>query len=467
MSKFTDTLQSMLPKKFRKADLEKKKNKNPDANGEDEDEEEDDDPSVGGVSVNEGTHEKVFGVRKEVIKGVGAFFAVVLFAALFLAPGDDKKQEVRSDGFKQGTEEDINKGAKAKAKNKGPENNNYASLIEANKKEQEAALAQARAEGNLPPDGNGASDPNNSSSPSASQRNTVQPVTIAEPLPAIPRATSTPTVVPAINQPIAQSQPSPNQVAGAREQQSKPQKDSRYSSAISFSVGGASTSQNAETGTQSANPNGTMGGNQTGTNNIGYFPVSATSGQIAPRSIAIGTIIPVRLMTGINSDSPGHVMAMVTANVMDSLTGKIVLIPAGSRLFGSIGNGVASKGRINLVFSTILTPDNKSYSIGTAFEAMDGLGYSGIKGKVDKHTETRIGGGMLAAGIAALGSIAAGNTNGNSQTYSAGQLASQGALASLINQATSMIQSGSNIGPTVTVKPGYDFSVYVNQTVQF
>lgn len=466
MSKFTDMLQSMMPKKFRKKVDTKKKNTDADIdNPEEDDEEEEKDTPVGGVSVNEGTHEKVFGVRRDVVKGVGVFFAVIVLMAIISASSDtDKKQVAQNVNEMQSSEDDINKNNKSKNKKGSNQAENYGDLMEMNRKKAEE---EARAKGIDPHAPNGATpqgnaNPNNPTQGTMGQNNNaVAPVVI-------PRATTIPTIpqIPATAQAPAQTQAQPSQQQATQQQ---PQRDSRYTAAIAFGVGGVSAGTgNSNAGGTSENAVSGGGSGQTATPQVvSIAPISASAMNVTPRSITIGTVIPVRLMTGINSDSPGQVMAMIITDVRDSLTGNTVLIPAGSRLFGSLGQSVAAKGRINLTFSTILTPDNRSFNIGSAFEAMDGLGYSGIKGKVDKHTEVRIGGGMLAAGIAALGSMAAGNTNGNSQTYSAGQLASQGALASLINQATAMIQQGSNIGPTVTVKPGYEFSVYVNQTIQF
>lgn len=458
MSKFIDTIQSMLPKSLKSKVDTKKKKKDPDLEFDEEDDEEEKDSSVGGVSVNEGTHEKIFGVNRNVVKGVCVFFAVILLMAIISTSSDTEKKVAQNTNEMQSSEDDINKNNKQKNKKGANQADNYGDLMEINRKKAEEEARARGVDPNAPkPQGN--TNSNNPPTPTNQNgnTNTVAPVVI-------PRATTIPQI-PA----VTQTQQQPTQQPQQAQQTQQPQKDSRYSSAIAFGVGGASTgSDNGGNTVNAVNTASNGAPIQDATSQaVSIAPISANAMAVTPRSITIGTVIPVRLMTGINSDSPGQVMAMIITDVRDSLTGNTVLIPAGSRLFGKLGNSVAAKGRINLTFSTILTPDNRSYNIGSAFEAMDGLGYSGIKGKVDKHTETRIGGGMLAAGIAALGSMAAGNTNGNSQTYSAGQLASQGALASLINQATAMIQQGSNIGPTVTVKPGYEFSVYVNQTIQF
>ena len=47
--------------------------------------------------------------------------------------------------------------------------------------------------------------------------------------------------------------------------------------------------------------------------------------------LSAGTIIPASLVTGLNSDLPGLVLAQVTENVRDSGTGRTVLIPQGAR----------------------------------------------------------------------------------------------------------------------------------------
>jgi type IV secretion system protein TrbI len=54
----------------------------------------------------------------------------------------------------------------------------------------------------------------------------------------------------------------------------------------------------------------------------------------SPYQIMAGTIIPAALVTGINSDLPGEIIATVTQNVYDTVTGRYLLLPQGSRLLG-------------------------------------------------------------------------------------------------------------------------------------
>ena len=54
----------------------------------------------------------------------------------------------------------------------------------------------------------------------------------------------------------------------------------------------------------------------------------------SPYTVIAGTIIPAALVTGINSDLPGQVIATVTQPIYDTGTGRYLLIPQGSRLLG-------------------------------------------------------------------------------------------------------------------------------------
>ena len=47
-----------------------------------------------------------------------------------------------------------------------------------------------------------------------------------------------------------------------------------------------------------------------------------------------GSLISASLVTGINSDLPGTIIAQVPQPVYDTMTGAYLLIPQGSRLIG-------------------------------------------------------------------------------------------------------------------------------------
>lgn len=184
-------------------------------------------------------------------------------------------------------------------------------------------------------------------------------------------------------------------------------------------------------------------------------------------TLSAGCVIPAMLLTGINTDIEGEVMAQICSDALDTLTGSNILIPAGSRLIGKYSSANTQSGRVGINFTTLVFPDGSSFNVGDAFAAIDGKGTSGIMGKVNNHYNRVITGGLIGGSIAALSSLAGGNIASGSTTYSAGQLATQGAVSSLINTTSSIINKAASANATVTVQPGYQFNIFVTKNISF
>lgn len=107
---------------------------------------------------------------------------------------------------------------------------------------------------------------------------------------------------------------------------------------------------------------------------------------VSPWTLHAGSIIPASLITGLNSDLPGLVTAQVTENVYDSVTGKALLVPQGSRLIGSYDSVVAfGQSRALVVWQRIILPDGSSIRIDNV-PATDTEGYAGLSDRIDRHT---------------------------------------------------------------------------------
>ena len=253
----------------------------------------------------------------------------------------------------------------------------------------------------------------------------------------------------------------------AAEKRAADELEKRFASAIDFALG---RSGNSNAGGEAAVAGGAAQPSGEApvipaSNTLQTANLSLTSG--SPYVVQAGTLIPAMLFTGIDTAVPGQVTAQVSADVYDSLTRSNLLIPAGSRLLGTYkSDGSATNGRVNVVFSTLILPNGNAFDIGTRMVAVDGGGYSGIVGKVHRHTSRVIGAGMISSAIAALGSLASGNTSAR-DTYTGGQIAMQGALANLISTTSNMMSQGANVQPNITVEPGHTFQVYVVQPVAF
>ena len=382
---------------------------------------------IASFSMNEGKPDQVFGVRREIVNGIGIFFIVIFCLAFIFATEDDEEETVK-ESTPTVSDADI-------ASLKKPKDlpNDYETLAKQNQAAKaEAAKAQTAQQDTKPRDASAASAP--TPAPAAVQ---------------LPRNYSATPVIPA-------QAPKTNSAPEAP-------KNDRYKSAISFALGGTSFG-----GADSAASGSEGSGGQ-----VGVASGNSASGSTAPSyaqpngaTLNAGTTIPVRLLTGINTDVEGQVKAEVLADIYDSATGTRLLIPQGSKLTGSYESSKANNGRVPVTFRQLLLPDGGSWTIGGNLIAMDGAGFTGIQGKVHHHTGRKISGGAIGAGIAALGSLAAGNTSSR-DTYTAGQLASQGALASMITASSQLLQQAANIQDTVTVEPGYEFSVYVTENLTF
>ena len=238
----------------------------------------------------------------------------------------------------------------------------------------------------------------------------------------------------------------------------------RFASAIDFALGRSSAAADVPSTEASLQP-AVDAPTPPASNTLQTANLSMASA--SPYTLQAGTLIPAMLFTGIDTSVPGQVMAQISADVYDSLTRSNLLIPAGARILGTYkSDGGASNGRVNVVFSTLILPNGSAYDIGTSMVAVDGGGYSGIVGKLHRHTSRVVGAGMISSAIAALGSLASGNTSAR-DTYTGGQIAMQGALANLISTTSNMISRGADAQPNVTVEPGHMFQVYVIQPIAF
>jgi type IV secretory pathway VirB10-like protein len=84
----------------------------------------------------------------------------------------------------------------------------------------------------------------------------------------------------------------------------------------------------------------------------------------SPYQVMAGTVIAGALVTGIQSDLPGDVIATVTEPVYDTATGKFLLIPQGSRILGKYNSQVSyGQSRVQVVWSRIILPDTSSITL--------------------------------------------------------------------------------------------------------
>ena len=86
---------------------------------------------------------------------------------------------------------------------------------------------------------------------------------------------------------------------------------------------------------------------------------------VSPFTLMAGSIIPASLVTGLNSDLPGFVIGQVTENVYDTVSGRYLLIPQGTKIIGKYDSVVAfGQKRALVVWQRLIRPDGSSMSGG-------------------------------------------------------------------------------------------------------
>lgn len=114
-----------------------------------------------------------------------------------------------------------------------------------------------------------------------------------------------------------------------------------------------------------------------------------------------GTIISGALVTAINTDSPGLVIARVTENVYSSLDHSYLLIPEGTILHGSYNSSVTyGQDSIQVAWNLLIRPDGYRLELGN-MNGVNSQGASGYSAYVNNHPfET-----LKALGLVAIFSV--------------------------------------------------------------
>lgn len=193
-------------------------------------------------------------------------------------------------------------------------------------------------------------------------------------------------------------------------------------------------------------------------------PKISRSTQPSSHSVLMqGSIIPVALVTALNSDLPGQIVAQTTSDVYDSIKGTSLIIPRGSKLYGQYNADVRiGQERALAAFSRLIRPDG-SYINLMGMPAADAMGQSGIEGDVNNHFFKMFGASFATAGLAALFDKSANKT----VVVSGGSTGSVSGAAGdiLVDVVRQINQRNTNIQPTITVPSGTRFVVTITKDI--
>jgi type IV secretion system protein VirB10 len=180
---------------------------------------------------------------------------------------------------------------------------------------------------------------------------------------------------------------------------------------------------------------------------------------LSPYQVMAGTIIPASLITGLNSDLPGQVIAQVTEHVYDTPTGQHLLIPQGSKLLGRYDSVVAyGQSRALVVWNRIIMPDGTSITIDN-LSAVDMSGYAGLEDKVDYHSWQLFKAAILSSVLSVSSEI---GRDRDDDILNA--LRDRGQQT--FNQAGQQIVTKQlQVQPTLKIRPGWRLRVIVNKDI--
>ena len=188
---------------------------------------------------------------------------------------------------------------------------------------------------------------------------------------------------------------------------------------------------------------------------------------ISPYELKAGTIIPGLLITGINSDLPGQIIGQVRSNVYDSISGKYLLIPQGSKLTGLYDSQIAyGQERVLVVWKRILFPNGQSINL-QGMPGVDMGGYAGFNDQVNNHYGKLFGSVILMSVLGAGSQLAQPQNNNSFDTPTIGQTLAQSLGTNLTNTGSMVTAKNINMQPTLEIHPGYKFNISVTKDIVF
>jgi type IV secretion system protein VirB10 len=255
------------------------------------------------------------------------------------------------------------------------------------------ASAQARAAEKKPEQGRGLVRPTEivTRQPSSYDR-------LPEPRGGAPEAAvSSDAAVPASAYPTQAYRPPPPRSTGA----SASEQAARSALFFDAGRGGGSSAEGAASSTSGSGEGSAVNGRRGSAYNE-----NALVAPLSPFELKAGAVVPAALLTGIDTARAGPVVAMVTQNVFDTVSGRHLLVPQGARLIGRHeGESAYGDRRAFLVWDRLILPNGKSLILDGE-PGVDAQGAVGVRGQVDRRLFPLLVGTLFAGAITTLGQIA-------------------------------------------------------------
>ncbi|SFW69672.1 MULTISPECIES: TrbI/VirB10 family protein [Desulfovibrio] len=189
-----------------------------------------------------------------------------------------------------------------------------------------------------------------------------------------------------------------------------------------------------------------------------------------PLELKTGAVIPGVMLTGVNSDLPGNMIAQVSQHVFDSATGRNLLIPQGTRIYGVYDSRIVyGQERVLIAWNRLIFPDGSSISLG-AMPGADMGGMAGLNDDVNNHYMRIFGSALMMSLVSGGMAYAMDGMNDSTESRNGTRMTDEmtAALAQQLGQTTTtLLQRNLSIKPTLEIRPGYQFNIVVTKDVIF
>ena len=190
-------------------------------------------------------------------------------------------------------------------------------------------------------------------------------------------------------------------------------------------------------------------------------------------------MIPCNLITGVNSDLPGYVVAQVSENVCDWENPDIILIPQGTRVFGIYDSKIAfAQRRVQVSWSRLIYPDGTTLDL-QGMPGADKRGYSGLSDKYYPRYGRLLTAAIMTAAFSSVGllfdddngqtvvstgssTVVIPDDNNDARNEFAREVAD-----SIGNAGEQLFNKYLNSAPTVLIRPSKRFNIVVNADIPF
>lgn len=173
-----------------------------------------------------------------------------------------------------------------------------------------------------------------------------------------------------------------------------------------------------------------------------------------------GDFLPAIMITGINSDLPSKIItAVISENVKDTVSGRHILIPQGTKVIGTYDSSITfGQERLLVIWQRLILPNGSSLALDN-MQGVDLSGQAGITGEIDNHFATLLKGVILSSFLGSVATINSSDRFGNDNWRTA---AAQGAGEQIISIGDRFAEKALSRQPTITVRPGERFNIMIH-----